>query len=69
MLEDKIQELENIVAALENQTISLEDGIKLFEKGVAVTKECLDGLNESKGKITAIKKQMNELIEKPLDID
>ncbi len=69
MLDEKIEELENILAALEADGVTVEDGIALFEKGIAVTKECLDGLSKTKGRITELKKQMDRLIEQPLEID
>ena len=69
MLDEKINELEKLLAALESDGVKLEEGISLFEKGIAVTKECLDSLNATKGRITELKKQMNELIEQPLDIE
>ena len=40
-LDCKINELERIIAELENEGTSLERGIELFEKGVALTRECL----------------------------
>lgn len=68
-LEENINELEKILAALESDGVTVEEGIDLFEKGIAVTGECLAGLEITKGKITALKKQMGELIEQPLETD
>ncbi len=68
-LEENINELEKILAALEKEGVTVEEGIELFEKGIAVTKECLTGLESTKGKITLLKKQMGELIEQPIDLD
>ncbi len=68
-LEENINELEKILAALEAEGVTVEEGIELFEKGIAVTKECLAGLESTKGKITVLKKQMGELIEQPVDVD
>jgi len=65
--ETKLKELEGIVALLEAKDISLENGIELFERGVGVTRECLSALNESRGKITVIKKELDKLIEEPFD--
>lgn len=38
--EDALAELENIVAALEDEQNSLEDALKLFERGQALTLRC-----------------------------
>jgi exodeoxyribonuclease VII small subunit len=66
--EQASKELELIADELENEKIPLEDSIALFEKGVRLSKECLDILSESQGKITVLKKQLSKLIETPLEI-
>lgn len=68
-LEEKINELERISAEMESDSVTVEQGIDLFERGIAVTKDCLADLNEKTGKITVLKKQMNELIEQPSELD
>lgn len=65
MLEEKITELESLVAELEKENVGIEEGIKLFEKGLKLTKVCLDSLAENKGKITQLKQQMDKLFEEP----
>ena len=69
MLEDKIKELESLVASLEKEGLDIEEGIKHFEKGLNLTKECLDSLAGTKGKITSLKKQMEELLEEPIGLE
>ena len=56
--EKSLTELEEILKKLETSDTSLEDGIKLFEKGVVLTKECFDILESYKGKLTVLKEQM-----------
>ena len=41
----------------------------MFEKGVTLTKECLAELGACKGKITRLKKEMDELVESPYNAD
>ena len=65
-LESKIAELENIIAELDSDGTTLERGIELFEAGVSLTRDCLEELGSGKGKITELKRRMNELIEMPL---
>ena len=69
MLNDKIAELEKIVDRLDEQGVTLEEGIALFEDGVKITKECLEYLSKERGKITQIKEQLDGLLETKLDIE
>lgn len=66
MLDEKIEELEKLLTKLESDGVSVEEGIALFENGIALTKDCLRELNATKGKITQLKKEMDKLIEQPL---
>lgn len=50
--EKSIKELEKIAESLENEQISLEDSIKLFENGVMLSKQCTEYLENAKQKIT-----------------
>ena len=61
-LEEKLKKLEKIADELEEGGISLDDGIKLYEQGIELTKTCLDELEQSKSKISAIREQMSKLI-------
>lgn len=68
-LDDKIAELESILGRFESEDLSIEEGIALFEKGISLTKECLGELNAAKGKIAKLKKEMDKLVEEPLDFE
>ncbi len=59
-LDEKLKKLKEITEKLESGNVGIEEGIKLFEEGTIVAKECYAALNEAKGKITQIKKQMDE---------
>lgn len=61
-LDEKLNKLKNITEKLESGNVGIEEGIKLFEEGTVIAKECYTALNEAKGKITQIKKQMDETI-------
>lgn len=63
--EKNLVELERIVEKMERSEITINQGITLFEQGIALTKECLNALTESKGKISIIKKEMDKLIQTP----
>jgi len=58
----KLKRLEEIVSILENDEISLDESLKLFEEGVSISKELNDKLLEVKGKIEVIKKDAEEKI-------
>ena len=61
--EKKLTELETVVKKLEDKNVSLEDGIALFAGGLALTKECLSSLAESKARITVIREELEKLTE------
>lgn len=65
--EEGTKRLEEIIKALDDEKVSLEKSIELFEEGVKVSKECMEILNGAKGKITVIKEEFDKIIEAPLD--
>lgn len=65
-LESKMDALEGIVSQLEDENTTLGKGIELFEKGIALTRECFTELARGKGRITELKRKMDELTEVPL---
>ncbi|MBR5472760.1 MAG: exodeoxyribonuclease VII small subunit [Clostridia bacterium] len=58
--EKSIKELEKIANSLENEQISLEDSIALFEKGVKLSKDCSDYLEAAKQRIISLSKAEEE---------
>lgn len=54
--ETAIKQLEEIVKSLENGDIPLDDALKLFEKGVALTKVCTEKLNAAEKQIKLLVK-------------
>ena len=59
--EDKLSRLEEITTTLENSEIGLEDSIKLFEEGVALSKECLSILEKAELKVNVLKKDLSKI--------
>lgn len=55
--EDAINRLEEIVNILEKNEISLDESMKLFEEGTALTSYCSNKLKEAKQKITELTKE------------
>lgn len=52
--EEAMRELENIIAALERGDVSLEDSLKLYEKGVGLVREANKLLSDAKERIIAV---------------
>lgn len=63
-----LKELEGIVVKLENQNTTLDEGIELFNKGITLSKECMKILNESKGKITLLKSELDKITSEDFNI-
>ena len=60
--EKSLNELEKIVEELQNGDISLDESIKLFEKGIELTNDCRKTLETARQKITSLteEEQKNE---------
>ena len=67
--EESFNKLEDIKNKLENPETSFDESIKLYGESVKWTKSCLEILSECEGKITAVKEEIDGLIEKPLKIN
>jgi exodeoxyribonuclease VII small subunit len=63
--ESKIKKLEELVKKLETPDVGIDAGVKLFDEGIKLSKECYEILNTNKGEINIITKDLNEAREKP----
>ena len=52
--EEAMKELEGVVARLESGDVSLEDSIKLYERGAALKEHCRKKLSEAEEKVAQI---------------
>ena len=52
--EQSVKRLEEIVAKLEEGSLSLEESLKLYEEGTLLSEQCRKTLNDAKLKITNI---------------
>lgn len=59
--EERVASLEEIAKKIENENLSLEESIKLYEEGIKTARECIVYLNENKEKINNLSKQMEAL--------
>jgi len=55
--EKAMQELEEIVQQMEQGEISLDESLKIFEKGMELSKFCYDKLNQAEKKLKKLVKQ------------
>ncbi len=58
--EDLLKRLQEISESLEDEQISLDDSIKLYEEGINLSKICYTKLNEAELKVNILKNQMEE---------
>lgn len=61
--EEKLEKLRGIVDKLESD-VSLEEGMRLFESGLALTRECLGKLDSAQAEIDELKDQLDLILEK-----
>jgi exodeoxyribonuclease VII small subunit len=54
--EDALKELEELVARLEKGELSLEDSLRLYERGIGLARHCHAKLEEAEGKIELLMK-------------
>lgn len=65
--EEALGELESIVKKLESD-IPLDEAVKAFERGIELSKVCIETLKTEKGKLSILVDDINNLTEK-FDID
>lgn len=58
--ETAVKRLEEIVSILERNEVSLDESMKLFEEGTALTALCSKKLEEARQKITVLTKEENK---------
>jgi exodeoxyribonuclease VII small subunit len=66
--ERSLARLEEIVRKLENTNLSLDDAMKLFEEGVALSRDCQKQLEQAEGRVEIlIKKAGGEMAAEPFE--
>ena len=61
--ERSLEELEDIVENMESGELSLESSLKAFEKGIILTRECQEALNQAKQKVSILMSTNDKEIE------
>ena len=63
--EESLQRLEVIVKEMERGDLPLEQSLKLFEEGIALSGSCKKELDEAEGKIEVLLKRQGKLQAEP----
>ena len=68
-LEKALAELEQLVEEKEQGNLSLEESLKRFEKGIALTSDCQQALHKAELKVQELLEKNGKLIEKDFEVD
>jgi exodeoxyribonuclease VII small subunit len=67
--EKSLAELETLVDNMEQGNLSLEESLKRFEKGIALSTECQQALQSAELKIKELVEKNGKLLEQDLELD
>jgi exodeoxyribonuclease VII small subunit len=65
--EDAMRELEDIVKRLESGDLPLEESLKIFEEGVALSRYCLNKLEEAEKRVSILIKDEGGIKREPFE--
>ena len=60
-IEKEIEKLDALVGKLENETLSIDDSLAVFNEAIESAKTCLAGIKEGKGKLELLKSAAERL--------
>jgi exodeoxyribonuclease VII small subunit len=63
--EESLTELEQLVLKMEQGNLSLDESLKLFERGIELTRTCQKTLKEAEQKVRILMEENGELTLKP----
>ncbi|GAB6048865.1 exodeoxyribonuclease VII small subunit [Methyloparacoccus murrellii] len=67
--EESLTELEQLVERMEQGNLSLEESLRLFERGVQLTRSCQNALKEAEQKVRILLEENGEPTYKPFTDD
>lgn len=67
--EKALSDLETLVEDMEQENLSLEDSLKRFEKGIALSTECQQALQNAELKIKELVEKNGKLLEQDINLD
>lgn len=62
--ESNLERLKEIVNTLDDNEITLDDSLKLFEEGIKLYRKCNDTIDKAEQKITILLEENEKLVEK-----
>ncbi len=65
--EEALGQLEGIVEELEDGDLPLEEALAVFEKGVGLTRNCAERLEETERRIEVLVAEGETLVERPFE--
>ena len=68
-LEKALSELEKLVEEMEQGNLSLEESLKRFEKGIALTSDCQETLQKAELKVQELMEKNGKLLENNFIVD
>ena len=67
--EKALAELEKLVEEMEQGNLSLEESLKRFEKGIALTSDCQEALQKAELKVQELVEKNGKVLEKDFEVD
>ena len=67
--EESMKKLETIVTELENGNLNLDESVKKFEEGIALSKKCSEILETAEKKIKILIQDEDKLKEEDFDVE
>lgn len=67
--EDAMKDLEEIVRRLESGDLPLEESLKIFEQGVALSRYCFNKLEEAEKRVSILVKDQGGLKREPFETE
>ncbi len=67
--EKALTELEKLVEEMEQGNLSLEESLKRFEKGIALTSDCQQALQKAELKVQELIEKNGQLLEKDFEVE
>lgn len=59
--EESLEKLNQIKSELDDENITLDRSVELYKESVTYTKNCLDMLKSTEGKILVVKQELDKL--------
>lgn len=62
-LEQKLAKLDELAQTIEKENISLTKSLEIFEQSVTLAKECMQTLNDCKGRLVVLTEEVRKIVD------